>query len=96
MWLDICTINLSSTLSILKNSNVNKRLALADFAPEFSNIRLKKRCLKTLSNDISTLIKSDNQPSKGFQKLDKVELRIYSPMKFFWLAKPTSTSPLRE
>ncbi len=69
MWLDICTINLSSTLSILKNSNVNKRLALADFAPEFSNIRLKKRCLKTLSNDISTLIKLDKSAFKRFSKI---------------------------
>jgi len=33
---------LSSTLSILKISNVSKRLALADFAPKFSNIRLKR------------------------------------------------------
>jgi len=42
---------------------------MADFAPEFSNIRLKKLYLKTLSNDISTLIKSDKSAFKRFSKI---------------------------
>ncbi len=68
-------MHLSSILSNLKISNVNKRLALADLAVEFSYIGLEMRCLKTLSNNISTHIKPDKSTFKMSLKMDKVELR---------------------